>query len=293
VSNEATSDEVWTIRRVITWATDDLKKRGASAPRLEVELLLGRVVKLDRVGLLIDADRPLSKAELGGYRALHQRRRAGEPVAYLLGAREFYGRSFRVDKRVLIPRPDTEALVEVALERTRHVSLSARVLDLCTGSGCVAITLARERPTTTVTGVDISPEALAVSHENAIRLGAVTTSFLRSDLFSAFDPKRQRFDLITANPPYIADAEIPTLAVDIRNFEPRLALSGGEDGLALVRAIIEQAPAFLDPGGVLAMEIGSDQAAAVVSLFEALGFREVRVRRDYGGNDRVVSGLRA
>jgi len=292
VSQEAATEEAWTIRRVIAWATDDLKKRGASAARLEVELLLGQVLRLDRVGLLIDADRPLAKAELGAYRALHTRRRGGEPVAYLLGTREFYGRSFRVDKRVLIPRPDTEALVEVALERTRHLSLSARVLDLCTGSGCVAITLSRERPTTTVTGVDISLDALAVSHENAIRLGAVTTTFLRSDLFSAFAKSERRFDLVTANPPYIAEADIAGLAVDIRKFEPRLALVGGADGLSLVRKIITQAPGFLDEGGVLAMEIGAGQAPDVVALFEAAGYREVAVRKDYGGHERVVSGLR-
>jgi release factor glutamine methyltransferase len=292
VSNEAAADEVWTIRRVTTWATDDLKKRGMSSPRLEVELLLGRVLRLDRVGLLIDAERPLSRAELAAYRALHMRRRVGEPVAYLLGAREFYGRSFRVDKRVLIPRPDTEALVEVALERTRRLSLSARVLDLCTGSGCVAITLSRERPTTSVTGADLSADALVVARENAIRLGAVTTTFVRSDLFAAFTPGKQRFDLITANPPYIAQGDSGTLAVDIRNFEPHLALFGGDDGLDLVRKIITEAPAFLDEGGVLAMEIGAGQSGEVVALFEAAGYREVGVRRDYGGHDRVVSGLR-
>lgn len=292
MSQETAAEDIWSVRRVIGWATEDLKKRGASAPRLEVELLLGLVVKLDRVGLIIDAERPLSKLELGAYRALHQRRRAGEPVAYLLGIREFYGRPFRVDKRVLIPRPDTEILVEVALRRTKHVSLSARVLDLCTGSGCVAITLSRERPTTTVTGVDISADALAVSHENAIRLGAVTVAFLRSDLFSALDPARDRFDLITANPPYIAEGEIPTLAVDIRKFEPKLALSGGDDGLDLVRRIARNAPRFLAEGGVLAMEIGSEQAAATSRLFEEAGFVDIEVQKDYGGHDRVVSGRR-
>ena len=284
--------DVWTIRRVLLWAADDLKKRGSSSPRLDAELLLGRVLAADRIKLLIDAERPLSKAELTGYRELHQRRRVGEPVAYLLGFREFYGRPFRVDARVLIPRPDTEALVEVALTRTRRVSLSARVLDLCTGSGCVAVTLGRERPTTRVLGADISEGALVVATENAVRLGAVNTGFVCSDVFAAFHAGRDRFDLVTANPPYITEAEIPGLAVDIRGFEPRVALTGGPDGLEVLRRIVADAPAFLDEGGVLAVEIGSDQGDAARALFTAAGYRDVETRRDYGGHERVISALR-
>ncbi|MEO5729701.1 MAG: peptide chain release factor N(5)-glutamine methyltransferase [Byssovorax sp.] len=290
--SEPAEVDIWTIRRVIAWAADDLKKRGMPSPRLDVELLLGHVLKVDRIALIIDADRPLAKEELAAYRALHMRRRGGEPTAYLLGVREFYGRSFRVDKRVLIPRPDTEALVEVALERTRPLSLSARVLDLCTGSGCVAISIARERPTMSVTGADISPGALTVARENAVRLGAVTLGLAQSDLFQAFDPALRKFDLITANPPYIADEEIPTLAVDIHKFEPRLALAGGADGLDLVRRILAEAPPFLAPGGVLAMEIGAGQSPEVMRLFAEAGFEDIEARRDYGGHERVVSGAR-
>jgi release factor glutamine methyltransferase len=286
------SAEPWTIRRVLAWAIDDLKKRGSTSPRLDVELLLCLVLGVDRVRLLIDADRPLDKAELTRYRELHQRRRAGEPVAYLLGRREFYGRVFRVDARVLIPRPETELLVEVGLARTRHLSLSARVLDLCTGSGCVAITLARERPTTRVAGSDLSPGAIAVARDNAVRLGAAAnTAFFVSDLFAAVDP-RCRFDLVTANPPYIPAPELPTLQVDIRGFEPHLALVGGEDGLDVVRRIVEDAPAFLAPGGVLAMELASGQAPEVAALLEKAGYREVAIAKDLGGHERVVSGRR-
>ena len=286
------ADDVWTIRRVLAWSVEDLKKRGSTSPRLDAELLLGKVLKMDRVGLLVDADRPLAKPELASYRELHTRRRAGEPVAYLLGVREFYGRPFRVDRRVLIPRPDTEALVEVALARTRAISLSARVLDLCTCSGCVAVSLARERPTTRVLGSDLSEGALTVAQENAIRLGAVNCGFVRSDLFAAFVPGRDRFDLITANPPYIAEAEIATLAVDIKSFEPRLALSGGDDGLVVLRRIVAQAAEFLAEGGVLCSEIGSDQGEAARALFAEAGFSEIETRKDYGGLERVVSGVR-
>jgi release factor glutamine methyltransferase len=283
--------ETWTIRRVIAWATEDLRKRGGTSSRLDVELLLGKVLGLARVQLVIDADRPLGKAELTSYRSLHQRRRAGEPVAYLLGVREFYGRPFRVDRRVLIPRPDTETLIEVALARTRHLSLSARVLDLCTGSGCVAITLARERPTTRALGADLSEDALAVARENALRLGAVNAGFLRSDLFAAL-PARARFDLITANPPYIPEPEIAGLQPDIRDHEPRLALNGGADGLDLVRRIVAGAPPRLTLGGVLAVEVGAGQAPAVAELFERAGLLDVARGRDLGGHERVVSGAR-
>ncbi len=286
------SADAWSIRRVLTWAADDLKKRGYGSPRLDAELLLGRILRLDRIGLLLDAERPLTRSELAQYRALHQRRRAGEPVAYLLGVREFYGRSFMVDPRVLIPRPDTEHLVEVALARTRHLSLSARVLDLCTGSGCVAISLGRERPTARVLAVDVSPDALAVAVENALRLGAYNVAFVLSDLWAALPGGQRRFDLITANPPYIAEGEIPRLPVDVRAYEPRLALAGGADGLDLLRRIVAGAPAFLAEDGVLAVEIGADQGQAVQQLFTAAGYRAVALKPHSGGNDRVVSGLR-
>ena len=156
--------------------------------------------------VILDADRPLEGAELAPLRDLVKRRRVYEPIAYLRGEREFYGLKFRVDKRVLVPRPDTETLVDVALARSAHVSMSMRQLDLCTGSGCVAIAMARQRPTAQVFGSDISPDALAVARENALRLGAYNVAFFESDLFAAFAGKR--FDVITANPPYIASAEI-------------------------------------------------------------------------------------
>lgn len=287
-----TESEVWTVGRVIAWAADDLRSRGNESPRLDVELLLAHALQTTRLAVLTDPDRPLSKEELAAYRELHKRRRAAEPVAYLLGAREFYGRSFRVDKRVLVPRPDTEALVEVALERLSHLSLEARVLDLCTGSGCVAITLACERPTWTVLGSDLSEDALAVARENAARLGAAPRAyFRRSDLYEDLGAPGVTFDLITANPPYIPETERGELAKTIVDFEPHLALFGGDDGLRLVRAIVEGAPERLEPRGALAIEIGYGQAPAVARLFEAAGFTDVALRKDYGGIERVVSGV--
>ena len=281
----------WTIRRVLTWAVDDLKKRGFGSPRLDAELLLCHVLKQDRIKLIMDPERPLEKFELTRYRELFQRRRAGEPVAYLLGVREFYGRPFRVDHRVLIPRPDTETLVDVALARSSHLDLSARVLDLCTGSGCVAISLAKERPTTSVLGLDISTDAVVVARENLVRLGAVNCAIGQSDLFSALHGTRAKFDLITANPPYIPDAEIPTLDVDVRGFEPHLALAGGDDGLSLVRKIVALAPDYLEPDGVLAVELMVGQAPMVRDLFAQRGFTDIQIKKDLGARERVVSAI--
>jgi release factor glutamine methyltransferase len=284
--------ETWTIGRVVRWAADDFRTRGMQSPRLEAELLLAYALSIDRMRIIVEAERALEPGELTRYRELIMRRRKGEPVAYIRGQKEFYGRTFHVDARVLVPRPDTETLVETALRRA-HVQVGGRYLDLCTGSGCVAISLARERPTCKVFGVDISSDALAVARENAIRLGALTQmAWFEGDLFAALrEAPRARFDLITANPPYIPRAQIPKLSVDIRDFEPGLALFGGDDGLDVTRRIVSEARPWLLPRGLLAVEIDSPQADGAATLFEAAGFVEVIVDKDYGARDRVVSGI--
>ena len=277
----------WTIAAVLKWATEDFRARGIESPRLDAEVLLSRALGVSRTQLVIDLLKPLAPPELARFREMVKRRRAREPVAYILGEREFYGRTFAVDARVLIPRPDTETLVDVALARTRAVSMCARVLDLCTGSGCVAITLARERPTTDVTGADASADAIAVAERNALRLGAYNAHFVVCDLYGDLP---RGFDLITANPPYIAAPEVPGLSPDIVNFEPRLALEGGADGFAITARIVEGAPARLAKGGVLAMEVGAGQAERVAEMLGARGFVEIERARDYARIERVVSG---
>jgi release factor glutamine methyltransferase len=285
----ASDNEVWSIRRVIAWAADYLTRRGNETGRLDAELLLGRVLGLDRIALIMHSERALAPGELHDFRELFKRRRAGEPLAYLLGEREFYGILLRVDKRVLIPRPDTERLVEVALERTRSRSMLGAALDLCTGSGCVAIAFARSRPTWSVAGVDVSPDALAVARDNAHRTGAVRNlRLLEGSLFAPVH--EQRFDLITANPPYIPSAELAQLPLDVRGFEPHLALDGGGDGLDLVREIAARAQRHLTPRGLLAMEIGADQGQSATEILREHGFADVELARDLGGRDRVVSG---
>ncbi|MBN2194583.1 MAG: peptide chain release factor N(5)-glutamine methyltransferase [Polyangiaceae bacterium] len=285
------TDAPWTVARVLAWATEDFRNRGTDSPRLEAELLLAHVLGWDRLRLVLERQRPLATEELGRFRAVIRRRRTGEPTAYILGQREFYGLSFRVDARVLVPRPDTEALVDVALRQTRPRFMSGAALDLCTGSGCVAVAFARLRPTWEVTGTEIEPGAAALARENALRLGAWNAlRVVEGDLFAPLEPN-ERFDLIVGNPPYIPDGEISRLPSDVRDHEPRRALAGGADGLELIRRIVAQAPSFLNPGGVLALEIGCDQGAATRALFRAHGFVAVEVDRDLGQRERVVSGV--
>ncbi|HVW25079.1 MAG TPA: peptide chain release factor N(5)-glutamine methyltransferase [Polyangiaceae bacterium] len=285
-------DDEWTIARVVAWATDDFRRRGLDSPRLDAELLLSHVLGVERLRLLLDASRTLTKPELMAYRELIVRRRRAEPVAYIVGVREFYGHSLRVGPSVLVPRPDTETLVEVALHRTRRAHLYGDALDLCTGSGCVAIAFAKKRPTWRVTAVDVSRDAVAVARENVERAGATFTAHvLEGDLDTPL-PGGARFDLVTANPPYIPTADLATLPADVREHEPHLALDGGADGLDLVRRVVEVARQRLRPGGVLAVEVGHDQAARTSALLDGAGFTSVERRRDYGGIERVVSGVR-
>jgi release factor glutamine methyltransferase len=252
-------------------------------------VLLAHALATTRIQLVIDSQRALVPDELARFRELVKRRRAREPVAYLVGAREFYGRTFRVDRRVLVPRPDTEKLVEVALEKTKARSMSLRALDLCTGSGCVAITIARERPTSRVHATDASDEALEVARDNALRLGATNASLARGDLYDAVDP-RCRFEVVVSNPPYVATEEIASLMPDVREFEPPLALDGGQDGLAVLRRIVARAPEHLSQGGTLALEVGAGQAGEVTRLLTERGFSEVGTAQDYARIDRVVFG---
>jgi release factor glutamine methyltransferase len=285
---EAEAPKTWTIGEIVKWATDDFRTRGIENPGLDAQLIVAFALNVTRTQIIVDSQRPLTPDELAKLRALIKRRRSREPMAYLMGHREFYGRSFKVDARVLIPRPDTETLVEVALTRTRAQSMYARVLDLCTGSGCVATTLAKERPTTRVTGIDKSAGAVAVARDNAARLGVTNVWFTESDLFQNV---RGPFEIITANPPYIATDEIPTLQPEIDKFEPKLALDGGKDGLDLVRKIAAEAGAHLVPGGVLAMEVGAGQAPETADVLRANGFTSIEIAKDYGRIERVVSGV--
>jgi release factor glutamine methyltransferase len=290
LSRSDLEQKIWTIADVLRFATEDFTRRSISTARLDAELLLTHVLRIDRVRLVIDSRKPLSKEELERYRALIARRRKGEPIAYILGQREFMGHQFKTDARALIPRPDTETLVEVALRRTEPRNLFARSLDLCTGTGCVALSLLLARKTWRVTATDLSEAALALAAENAQRLGALQgLRLLQGDLFAAL-PEVERFELITSNPPYIRREAMADLDVDVRDFEPHLALDGGADGLDFYRRLTLEAPRYLVAGGILAVEVGFDQADDVATLFARSGFEELEKTRDFAGIERVVSG---
>ncbi len=280
--------ETWTVRSLLLWAREWLQKRGIESPRLDAELLLANVLGCDRIRLYIDADKPLSADELARFKPLIQRRGAREPVAYILGTKEFYGRPFEVRKGVFIPRPETELLVRFVLD---HLPRDAKVraLDLCAGSGAVGVTIAAERPFAEVDLVELSPDAAAIAERNAQRHAPGRTRVFRGDLFAAL-PERSRYDAIAANPPYVPAVHGRTLAPDILDHEPHLALFGGDDGLTVIRGIAAGIRDWLAPGGVLVMEIDPAQAEAVVRLLSDGGLTGLRVERDLSGLDRHVIG---
>lgn len=271
----------------MTTVAELLAEGRSRLPAAEARLLLAEVLGKDLAWLLAHGEATFEAASAARYRAYVARRAAGEPIAYLLGRREFYGRDFRVTPAVLIPRPESELLVEAALARLAATT-AADVLDLGTGSGCLAVTIALERPLCRVTAIDVSDEALAVARENARRLRA-TVDFLLGDWYAALPPAR-RFALIVANPPYVAAADPHLQEGDLR-FEPRRALTDGADGLVALSRIIGEAPRWLLPGGWLFVEHGYDQAAAVAELLCAAGFRELETHRDLAGIVRI-SGAR-
>ncbi len=274
--------DTWTPLKLLAWTQGYFARSGVDAPRLTAELLLAHALGCDRVRLYLDFDKPLGPEELARYRALVKRRGEGEPTAYLTGAREFYGHAFRVDGRALIPRPETELLVEAALAALPE---EGAALDLCTGSGCVAISLALARPRAAVSAADLSAEALALARENAERLGARVT-LLEGDLFAPV-PDGARFDVVTANAPYVPSGELPGLARELRR-EPRLALDGGPDGLAVLRRLVRDAPRFLRPGGALLLEMHETHADPLPALCREAGLASAEVRRDLAGLPRLV-----
>jgi release factor glutamine methyltransferase len=256
----------------------------SSTARIEIQMLLQQVLGVNRAYLLAHPERQLDAMQQATYRALLQRRLAGEPLAYILGEREFFGLNFRVTPATLIPRPDTELLVELALQRFPQ---RGRMLDLGTGSGAIALSIAHSRPDAEVTAVDASAEALEVALENARRLNIANARFVHSDWFAALS--NERFDLIVSNPPYIEDADAHLEQGDLR-FEPRSALASGADGLDDIRRIVADAKAHLASGGWLMFEHGYDQAERARGLLSASGCAEVFSARDLSGIERVSGG---
>jgi release factor glutamine methyltransferase len=281
------TEEAWTIRKVLGWTTGRFEKEDIDAPRLTAEILLAFTLGVDRVKLYVELDRPLQKDELTAFRALIQRRLQHEPTQYLTGFKDFYNRRFLVDPRVLIPRSETELLVEAVLQLLpKHAS---RVLDLCTGSGCIAVTIAAERPLASVWATELSTDAAAVARANAeAHQVASRVSILEGDLFAPV-PADARFDVVVSNPPYVKRSELSGLQKEVTR-EPRLALDGGEDGLDFVRRIAEGAHGALKRGGWLALEIGDEQGAVVKDVLTRAGYLAVRVDKDLARLDRLAFG---
>jgi release factor glutamine methyltransferase len=279
--------ETWTPLRLVAWTQDFFARKGVDAPRLAAELLLAHALSCDRVRLYLDFDKPLGDPELARFRDLVRRRADGEPVAYLVGRREFWGRPFRVDPRVLVPRPETELLLEAALAALPE---GGSALDLCTGSGCLAVSLALDRPGARVLATDRSEDALAVARENAAALGA-RVELAAGDLWAAV-PGDERFDVVVSNPPYVPARELAGLPREVRR-EPSLALDGGEDGLAVLRRIVAGAPARLVPGGALCLEMHESHLEVLPRLCLEAGFASARARRDLAGLPRLTVAVMA
>lgn len=282
-------DEAWTPLKVIAWTSRRFADAGVDSPRLSAQVLLAHALDCGRVELYLQHDKPLGPDELGRYRELVRRRLAGEPVAYLVGSQEFWSLSLAVDPRVLIPRRDTEMVIEAVLDQVTDRNAPLRIADIGTGAGTLALTLARELTRAQVVATDASAEALAVAAENAARLDMAARVELRcGDLAGAF-AVGERFDIVVANLPYVPSGVVDGLAAEVRR-EPRSALDGGVDGLDLVRRLVTAVAAHLVPGGILALEHGFDQGEAVRALVEAAPgpFAAVETRTDLGGRDRVT-----
>ena len=263
-----------------------LEQKGSPSPRLDAELLLAHALGVTRVELYTNHDRPLTEQELSEIRELIRRRGRREPVAYITGSRGFRTIELAVDERVLVPRPETELVVERALALLEGVE-EPRVLDVGTGSGAIALSIAAELPVARVTATDVSPGALAVAQANAERLG-LGVEFVEGDLLDGV--ARRSFDAILSNPPYIAAGDLAGLDPEVREFEPQLATVAGPDGREVYQGLLGSARNLLEPRGVLIVECGEGQAPWIESELERLGFGDVAVHTDLAGIERVVEG---
>ena len=302
IERKTAHHETWTVGQLLDWTTSYFTRRGLETPRLDAELLLAEVLSSDRVCLYTEYDKPLGSDERSRFRELVERRSRHEPVAYLTGRKGFYSLELEVGPGVLVPRPETEHLVDEGLRLLDGGTATSEdpgrplALDLGTGSGCLAIALATSREELRVVATDASQTALAIARRNAERLEVrERIRCVYGDLFDPLGEARPHYDLIVSNPPYIASSEIDGLMADVRLHEPREALfdskSSDGDGYGFYRAIAAGAGAWLVPGGGLAVEVGHTQAEQVEAILSQAGFGDLRRTRDYAGIDRVVSGV--
>ena len=282
-----------TVREAVAWAEKEFSAAGIDAPRLSAELLAGKAFELSRLGLIVRHTDTLEPEQLDALRALVARRAAGEPVAYILGEREFFGLAFRVTPDVLIPRPETECIVE-EVQRLFSAKAPLTFADFGTGSGALAVTLAHEFPAAHGLAVDLSGAALEVARQNARAHGVAERLEFRCADFTSLELPPASLDLVVANPPYVTQEEYAVLSPEVRNFEPELALVSPEQGLAHLRGLLPVAARALRPGGALLCEIGSGQGQAALELAAAsgLGLGETAILKDYAGLDRILKAVR-
>lgn len=278
----------WTVLKLLNWSKGFFADRGIESPRFDAERLLAHVLGIDRVRLYMEYDRPLGPSELDAYRALVKRRASNEPVAYLTGQRGFWNLDLASDRRALIPRPDTEVLVEEVLDRVPEES-ALTLVDVGTGTGAIALAVKSERPGLRVLATDVSAEALALARENA-ELLELEIEFFEGDLLDAV-PSDIELDYVVSNPPYVE--ENFDLAPEIRDHEPLSALLAGPDGLDVIRRLVPQANKRLKPGGWLTTEIGFRHGESVPELFREAGFEHVSLRKDYNDQPRAMSGRKS
>jgi len=285
------SGDSWTVLRLILWSADYLKEKGIETGRLDAEHLLAHVVGVGRLQLYLDFERPLTAAELDGFRPLLKRRAGREPLQYIIGRQPFRELDLEVAPGVLIPRPETEVLVEEVLAwlATRDSAVDVTALDIGTGTGAICLSLAHEGPLTHVIAVDTAEAALEVARRN--RASAKLSDSVDLRRGSLFEPlyDGEVFDVIVSNPPYVPEVDAASLEPEVRDWEPREALFAGQDGLDVLRRITAGARAHLKHGGLLALEVGAGQSAAVAALIADTGeYEEIRVLRDYAGKERFV-----
>lgn len=295
--------EVWTVLKVLHWSTDFLKAKGIDSARLDAEILLAHVLRFTRIQLYINFEQPLSPEERASFRALLSRRAQHEPIAQIIQEKEFYGRSFKITGDVLIPRPDTELIIEETLrileqEAFRQLD-SVHILDIGTGSGCLAITLDKElQRDCRVVGMDISKPALVIAQQNQQQLEAMRTHFVEADIITMLASptafaSRDRYHLIVSNPPYIPSIDHAKLMPSVKNFEPASALVGGEDGLLYYHAFASGLQSLLYEGGKVVIELGVDQAQTVYELFASSGWSNITIHSDLAGIPRVLCAERS
>ena len=289
--------ETWTITKLLNWVTQFLTDNGIESPRLSAELLLSHVLGLKRIELYTQYNKAVEKQELDKLRELVRRAGQHEPIAYLVGKTEFYSMELNVTPDCMIPRPETELLVQRTIEFLRTRNGPQYVCDLCTGSGCIAVAIAKNFPNAKIIATDICDTALAVAATNVEKHNLQDKiTLLSGDLFDPIIPQLDvgKFDLIVCNPPYVSSGEYEKLDKNVRDYEPRLALFAGDDGLDIYRRIIEKVDSFLKPDAALILEIGYAQGHAITELLKQTGvFAGIKIERDFHNNDRIVTASKA